>query len=210
MGGWCRLARVLPLQEWSPLQVAVLAAWLPLAASQRAAAPCYLAAGGCPLRPGPGRCLRPQVPPLQAPAMPAGGHACWRLPLQGALAVAGRPLVGGHGHSRLPLAAGLAMGGRCCMGADRGWLPLLLAAFTTKTWLATARPPAGEPVMAWLPTRGGHPRARPAAASPAASRGGDAGRRGGCPLVGRLPVAKGSRRFRRGSDYGGEVRVKEG
>ncbi|RWV95038.1 hypothetical protein GW17_00042371 [Ensete ventricosum] len=77
-------------------------------------------------------------------------------------------------------------------------------------WLATARPPAGEPVMAWLPTRGGHPRARPAAASPAASRGSDAGRRGGCPLVGRLPVAKGSRRFRRGSDYGGEVRVKEG
>ncbi|RRT33568.1 hypothetical protein B296_00041083, partial [Ensete ventricosum] len=32
----------------------------------------------------------------------------------------------------------------------------------------------------------------------------------GRPLAGRLPVAKGSRRFCRGSDYGDEVRVKEG
>ncbi|RRT57889.1 hypothetical protein B296_00014984 [Ensete ventricosum] len=41
--------------------------------------------------------------------MPAGDRACWRLPLQGALAVAGRPLVGGLSRSRLPLATDLAM-----------------------------------------------------------------------------------------------------
>ncbi|RWW47015.1 hypothetical protein BHE74_00047027, partial [Ensete ventricosum] len=60
------------------------------------------------------------------------------------------------------------------------------------------------------PTSGGHPRARPAAASPVASRGGDTGSSGGHPLAGRLSTANGSRRLRRGSDDGGVVRVKEG
>ncbi|RZS13212.1 hypothetical protein BHM03_00044762 [Ensete ventricosum] len=41
-------------------------------------------------------------------------------------------------------------------------------------------------------------------------RGGDVGRRGGRPMIGRLPATKGSRRLRRGSDGGGAVRVKEG
>ncbi|RWW39459.1 hypothetical protein BHE74_00055211, partial [Ensete ventricosum] len=65
-------------------------------------------------------------------------------PCKGVLAVAGRALIGGLGRSRLLLqggfgrgrsppyrgalaAAGLAVGGRPCMGAGRGWLPLLLA-----------------------------------------------------------------------------------
>ncbi|RWW55280.1 hypothetical protein BHE74_00038097 [Ensete ventricosum] len=48
------------------------------------------------------------------------------LPYGLALAEAGRPLAGGLGHA-------LAVGGRPCMGAGRGWLPLLLAAFTVKT-----------------------------------------------------------------------------
>ncbi|RWW16526.1 hypothetical protein GW17_00019589 [Ensete ventricosum] len=60
------------------------------------------------------------------------------------------------------------------------------------------------------PARGGHPRARAATASPTASRGGNAGRRGGRPLEGRLPVAKGSCRLCRGSGSGDVVRVKEG
>ncbi|RWV79601.1 hypothetical protein GW17_00059237 [Ensete ventricosum] len=58
--------------------------------------------------------------------------------------------------------------------------------------------------------RGGHPRARPAAASPAASKGGGAGHMGGRPLAGRLPTAKGSRRLRRGSGGGSVLRMKEG
>ncbi|RWV97169.1 hypothetical protein GW17_00040061 [Ensete ventricosum] len=60
--------------------------------------------------------------------MPAGGRACWRLPLQGALAMAGHPLAGGLGRSRLLLTTGLAVGGRPYMGAGRGWPPLLLVA----------------------------------------------------------------------------------
>ncbi|RWW64990.1 hypothetical protein BHE74_00027739, partial [Ensete ventricosum] len=48
------------------------------------------------------------------------------LPFGLALVAANRPLAGGLGH-------GLAMGGRPCMGAGRGWPPLLLAAFTAKT-----------------------------------------------------------------------------
>ncbi|RZR71142.1 hypothetical protein BHM03_00003838 [Ensete ventricosum] len=80
-----------------------------LAAGSR---PCGLAAGDCPLRPSRGRLPltawlqalpTPQAPPLQAPAMPAGDHACWRLPLQGALAMVGRPLTGGLGRSWMPL-----------------------------------------------------------------------------------------------------------
>ncbi|RWW53938.1 hypothetical protein BHE74_00039525 [Ensete ventricosum] len=96
----------------------------------------------------------------------------------------------------------------------------------------------GRSAMAWLPvrggrlqprppckgaarppTRGGHPRAQLAAASPqglsladspAASRCGGTGHKGGRPLARRLPTAKGSRRLRRGSDDDGAIRVKEG
>ncbi|RWW15776.1 hypothetical protein GW17_00020369, partial [Ensete ventricosum] len=65
-------------------------------------------------------------------------------------------------------------------------------------------------------TTRGHDRLRPAckglppAASPAANRGGSASRRGGRPLAGWLPIAKGNRRLRRGSGDDGAVRVKEG
>ncbi|RWV92531.1 hypothetical protein GW17_00045082 [Ensete ventricosum] len=48
-------------------------------------------------------------------------------PCKGVLVVVGRPLTGGLGRSRLPLVAGLPVGGRPCMGAGRGWPPLLLA-----------------------------------------------------------------------------------
>ncbi|RZR93701.1 hypothetical protein BHM03_00022256 [Ensete ventricosum] len=41
------------------------------------------------------------------------------------------------------------------------------------------------------------------AANTAVSRGGDASRKGGRPLTGRLPAGKGSRRVRRGSDGDG-------
>ncbi|RZS26147.1 hypothetical protein BHM03_00059454 [Ensete ventricosum] len=102
----------------------------PRGAPRGRAMPPYV--GGYPLRPGCGRCLRLQVSPVQAPAMPGGDSACWRRPLDGALAMAGRPLDGGLSRSRLPLTAGLAMGGRPCMGAGRGWRPLLLAAFAAK------------------------------------------------------------------------------
>ncbi|RRT35665.1 hypothetical protein B296_00058201, partial [Ensete ventricosum] len=72
-------------------------------------------------------------PPLKVPAMPVGSRACWQLPLQGALAVVGRHLARGLGRNWLPLATDLAVGGWPCMGASRGWLPLLLAVFTAKT-----------------------------------------------------------------------------
>ncbi|RWV77597.1 hypothetical protein GW17_00061547 [Ensete ventricosum] len=39
----------------------------------------------------------------------------------------------------------------------------------------------------------------PPATNPTASRGGGASRKGGCPLVGRLPAGKGSHRLHRGS-----------
>ncbi|RWW07852.1 hypothetical protein GW17_00028746 [Ensete ventricosum] len=77
-----------------PLQAAVLAAGLPLAALQRATATFGYRRQPCP--------------PATAPA---GGCPC-----KGVLAVAARPLVGGLGHSRLPLAANLAVGGRPCLG----------------------------------------------------------------------------------------------
>ncbi|RZS23307.1 hypothetical protein BHM03_00056209 [Ensete ventricosum] len=87
-------------------------------------------------------------------------------------------------------------------------------------WLATARPPTrvtghglatykGRPAVAKLPTRGGHPRARPNVASPIASRGGGAGRRGGRPLARQLPIIKGSHRLHRDSGDGGAMTVKE-
>ncbi|RWV96698.1 hypothetical protein GW17_00040572 [Ensete ventricosum] len=66
-------------------------------------------------------------------------RVCWRLPLQGALVMVGRPLVGGLGRSRLPLAAGLALGGRPCMGAGCGWRPLLFAAKTALKTLVSDR-----------------------------------------------------------------------
>ncbi|RWW46383.1 hypothetical protein BHE74_00047688 [Ensete ventricosum] len=60
------------------------------------------------------------------------------------------------------------------------------------------------------PVRGGRQRARPAAASPTASKGGGVGPRGGCPLAGRLPTAKGGHRLRRGNDDDDAMPVKEG
>ncbi|RWW54940.1 hypothetical protein BHE74_00038448 [Ensete ventricosum] len=99
-------------------------------------------------------------------------------------------------------------------------------------WLATTKPPIwatghGLATCKWRPAaatrRGsspqgaatrGHSRLWPAhkglppVASPSASRGGGAGRRGGRPLARRLPTAKGCRRLRRGND-GDTVRVKE-
>ncbi|RRT36150.1 hypothetical protein B296_00048251 [Ensete ventricosum] len=45
----------------------------------------------------------------------------------------GRPLARGRGRGRLSLSAGLAVCGRPCMGAGRGWPPLLLAAFIANT-----------------------------------------------------------------------------
>ncbi|RWV96404.1 hypothetical protein GW17_00040889 [Ensete ventricosum] len=99
---------------------------------------------------------------------------------------------------QLAAKVGTACGGgaaTCMLSAYRGGWP-------------RPTPLQGLPAMAWLPARGGHPRAWPAAASPATSWGGDAGRRGGCPLAGRLPAAKASRLLRRGSDDA--VRVKEG
>ncbi|RRT59522.1 hypothetical protein B296_00010565 [Ensete ventricosum] len=90
-----------------------------------------------------------------------------------------------------------------------------------KRWLAMARPPtrlAGHGLATykgWLtatrpPTRDGHPRAWAATTSPTASRGGNAGRRGGRPLAGWLPVTKGSCLLCRGNGSGDAVRVKEG
>ncbi|RZR74884.1 hypothetical protein BHM03_00045504 [Ensete ventricosum] len=49
-----------------------------------------------------------------------------------------------------------------------------------------------------------------ATVSPAASRGDNASRMGGCPLAGRLPAAKGNRRLRMGSGGDDTIRVKEG
>ncbi|RWV95353.1 hypothetical protein GW17_00042028 [Ensete ventricosum] len=87
-------------------------------------------------------------------------------------------------------------------------------------WLAATKPLAGA-VGHGLATYKGRPAtARPLGAaarkgllpvaSPAASRGGGAGRRGGRPLAGWLPTEKGSCRLCRGSGGGGTVRVKEG
>ncbi|RRT47049.1 hypothetical protein B296_00026910 [Ensete ventricosum] len=64
----------------------------------------------------------PQAPPLRAVAPVSGAG----LPCGLALAIVGRPLAGGLGR-------GLAVGGRPCMGASRGWPPLLLATFAAKT-----------------------------------------------------------------------------
>ncbi|RRT34641.1 hypothetical protein B296_00042524, partial [Ensete ventricosum] len=76
----------------------------------------------------------PQALPLQVVA-PAGGYRPLRARWP--------PFRAGPSRNRPPLAAvgcllagdlgrGLAVGGRPCIGADRGWPPLLLAAFTAK------------------------------------------------------------------------------
>ncbi|RZR92547.1 hypothetical protein BHM03_00020865, partial [Ensete ventricosum] len=89
----------------------------------------------------------------------------------------------------------------CMLSACRGGWPWL----GPLQWkLATARLPAG-PTSHGLATCKG----LPPVASPAASRGGGASRKGGCPLVGRQPTVKGNRRLCRGSG-GDTVRVKEG
>ncbi|RWW38237.1 hypothetical protein BHE74_00056544, partial [Ensete ventricosum] len=61
-----------------------------------------------------------------------------------------------------------------------------------------------------FPNSGIRAKGQPIAASPTASRGNDAGRRGGRPLVGQLLATKSSRCLCRGSGGGGVVRVKEG
>ncbi|RRT36943.1 hypothetical protein B296_00054647, partial [Ensete ventricosum] len=63
----------------------------------------------------------PQALPLQATAPASDAD----LPCGLALAIAGRPLARG-------LARGLAVGGQPCMGAGRGWSPLLTV-FAVKT-----------------------------------------------------------------------------
>ncbi|RWV84347.1 hypothetical protein BHE74_00009258 [Ensete ventricosum] len=89
------------------------------------ATPCGLATGSRHLRPGRGRYLRPQ-----APAMPAGDRACWRLPLAGRL-----PLQGGFGRGQPPPykgpgpqpAAPCSQPGRGWSALHGGWPPFLLA-----------------------------------------------------------------------------------
>ncbi|RWW11674.1 hypothetical protein GW17_00024699 [Ensete ventricosum] len=66
--------------------------------------------------------LCPQAPPLWA-AAPASDAD---LPCVLALTVIGRHLARGLGRD-------LVVGGRPCMGAGRGWPPLLLIAFAAKT-----------------------------------------------------------------------------
>ncbi|RWW67846.1 hypothetical protein BHE74_00024685, partial [Ensete ventricosum] len=107
-------------------QSLLLAAALASGSPSHGATPCGITAGSHHLRPGRGRCLRSQAPPLQASAMPAGGRTYWRLPLQGGFGRGRPPPTGGLGHIRLPFAAGLAVGGRPYMGVGRGWPRLLL------------------------------------------------------------------------------------
>ncbi|RWV77232.1 hypothetical protein GW17_00061966 [Ensete ventricosum] len=121
-----------------------------------------------------------------------GGHM-HAVCMQRWLATA-RPPVGVAGH-------GLAT----CKGRPTAARP---PARGSRWWPLVGMAASDQPARAsrWCPTRKG----LPLAASPAASRGGGAGRRGGRPLAGRLPTAKGSRHLRRGNDSGGVVRVKEG
>ncbi|RZS08568.1 hypothetical protein BHM03_00039562 [Ensete ventricosum] len=86
--------------------------------------------GRAPLRTG-----HRQVLALLATGVALTGNAsaskhrpCELLPLRAA--AASRPLTGGLGGSRLPHEVGIAMGGRPCMGAARGWPPLLLLVAT--------------------------------------------------------------------------------
>ncbi|RZR94447.1 hypothetical protein BHM03_00023131 [Ensete ventricosum] len=50
----------------------------------------------------------------------------------------------------------------------------------------------------------------PPTTNPTANKGGAAGRSGGRPLAGRLPVGKGNRRLHRGNDDGGDVEGAKG
>ncbi|RZS15163.1 hypothetical protein BHM03_00046949 [Ensete ventricosum] len=101
----------------APAQVAAaLACWqLPLLAIG-------LVAGGSPLQ---ASCCK-RLPPLRA----GRSRSCpWPALLPTSAAPYGRrwpPSRAGPGRN-------LAVGGQPCMGAGRGWSPLLLAAFTTKT-----------------------------------------------------------------------------
>ncbi|RZS18896.1 hypothetical protein BHM03_00051220 [Ensete ventricosum] len=91
-GGRCCLARVLPLQERPPLQATALAAGLPLAALQRAATPCGLAAGTAYAhRRHP--CRRQRCPRAAAHAgdCPCKGLWPWVAGPAWGLAMAGRP-----------------------------------------------------------------------------------------------------------------------
>ncbi|RRT83928.1 hypothetical protein B296_00011433 [Ensete ventricosum] len=78
-------------------------------------------------------------------------------------------------------------------------------------WLATARPPTGA-TSHGLATCKGRPARKglPPVESLAANRGSDVDRRGDRPLVGRLPVAKGSHRLHRGSDGDDAEEVRRG
>ncbi|RWW36762.1 hypothetical protein BHE74_00058191 [Ensete ventricosum] len=65
---------------------------------------------------------------------------------------------------------------------------------------ARASPQGRQPLAARHPQGGrlqGACKGLPPTDSPVASRGGGADRRGGCPLVGRLPTGKGNRRLRK-------------
>ncbi|RZS04712.1 hypothetical protein BHM03_00035084 [Ensete ventricosum] len=102
----------------SPLQVAALAARLPLVALQWATATCGLATADYPLR----LCRGQQA---------LGGIGCSRSPFAGGLAATGRPLAGGPW---LQTNAPLQVVDRPCKGAGRGHarLPLVRASFSTK------------------------------------------------------------------------------
>ncbi|RZR78239.1 hypothetical protein BHM03_00003519 [Ensete ventricosum] len=119
------------------------------------------------------------------------------------------------------LVAAIGSESRHCLRGRGGHMQ----AICMQRWLATLGPLQGRPTMAWLPTRGGRPqgaathshgRLRPArkglspAASPAASRGGGDGRKGGRPLgrvavdrKGQPPPAQGQRRRRPSEGEGG-------
>ncbi|RWV80019.1 hypothetical protein GW17_00058765 [Ensete ventricosum] len=64
-----------------------------------------------------------------------------------------------------------------------------------------------------VPARGDRQRpthkGQPATASSTANRGSVAGCKGGCPLAGRLPTARGRRRLHKGSVGGGDVEREE-
>ncbi|RZS23289.1 hypothetical protein BHM03_00056195, partial [Ensete ventricosum] len=80
------------------------------------------------------------------------------------------------------------------------WLPArggLRGQAPYKGWSPAGTAGCGQPARAsrQQPTRKG----LPLVAIPSASRGGGAGRKGGRPLVGRLPAAKGNRHLRRGN-----------
>ncbi|RWW09354.1 hypothetical protein GW17_00027162 [Ensete ventricosum] len=118
--------------------------------------------------------------------------------------------VAGHGQASCrgskPWAGYLQGAAGCGQAPYKGWSPAGAAA-------RKGRPPTGT-AGCGQPARVNRQRLTrkglPPAASPTATKGGGAGRRGGRPLAGRLPTIKGSRRLRRCSGDGDAVRVKEG